>query len=135
MDGNGDPMPFRTLALVLLLATAAPLPAQDRRTGENVTWAYAQVLRASPVYRLVQVPTTEQRCDSAPPPPSARPPAGNAGACRTVPVVYQERRLVGYDVEYTYKGETYMSRLAADPGARLRIRISVAPDDPAVDRH
>jgi hypothetical protein len=51
----------------------------------------------------------------------AAPPAAGGGArenCRTVPVVYQERRLVGYDVEYVYKGEKYMSRLAADPGAR-----------------
>jgi uncharacterized protein YcfJ len=59
----------------------------------------------------------------------------DAGGCRTVQVVYQEQRLVGYDVEYAYKGEKYMSRLAADPGSRLRIRIAVVPDDPAVDHH
>jgi uncharacterized protein YcfJ len=117
--------------LALLLA-AAPLVAQERRVDENVTWAYARVLRASPVYRTVEVPTTEERCNSATPQPSARGPR-SGGSCRTVPVVYQERRLVGYDVEYSYKGETYMSRLAADPGSRLRIRVSVVPDDPAVD--
>ena len=128
-------MSVRTLALVLLLALAAPLVAQDRRSGENVTWAYAQVLRASPVYRMVQVPTTEKRCDV--PVASARSARTGIrdGGCRTVPVVYQERRLVGYDVEYSYNGQTYQSRLAADPGARLRIRITVAPDDPAVDHH
>lgn len=121
------------LALVLFLCSIAPLPAQDARVGENVIFAHAQVLRASPVYRMVQVPTTEQRCDS-PPPPAAKAPGKPAGnGCRTVPVVYQERRLVGYDVEYQYKGEKYMSRLAADPGSRLRIRIAVMPDDPAVD--
>lgn len=118
------------IVLALLLA-AAPLAAQERRVDENVTWAYAQVLRASPVYRMVQVPTTEQRCSSAAPASNAR--GARNGGCRTVPVIYQERRLVGYDVEYIYKGETYMSRLAADPGARLRIRVSVLPDDPAVD--
>jgi uncharacterized protein YcfJ len=125
----------RCLLVLAMLLTAAPLTAQDRRVDENVTWAYARVLRASPVYRMVQVPTTEQRCNpGAGAPASARAAAArNSGGCRTVPVVYQERRLVGYDVEYAYKGETYMSRLAADPGARLRIRISVAPDDPAVD--
>ena len=126
-------MSVRMLAMLLLLA-AAPLVAQDRRAGENVTWAYAQVLRASPVYRMVQVPTTEQRCNSAAPSAGARN-ARNGGNCRTVPVVYQERRLVGYDVEYSYNGQTYMSRLAADPGARLRIKITVSPDDPAVDHH
>ncbi len=121
------------LALFLLLA-AFPLAAQETRVEENVTWAWAQVLRASPVYRMVQVPTTEQRCNSAAPAANARG-ARDAGSCRTVSVVYQERRLVGYDVEYAWKGEKYMSRLLADPGSRLRIRIAVMPDDPSVDRH
>ena len=115
------------LAPLMLLALAPPVLA--RLAEENVTWAWAQVLRSSPVYRMVQVPTTEERCTA--------PPAGSQSAhanCRTVPVVYQERRLVGYDVEYAWKGEKYMSRLAADPGARLRIRISVVPDDPAMER-
>ena len=127
-------MSLRAPILVLfLLLAASPLPAQEARVEENVTWAWAQVLRASPVYRMVQVPTTEQRCNSAAPAANARG-AGNAGSCRTVSVVYQERRLVGYDVEYAWKGEKYMSRLLADPGSRVRIRISVMPDDPSVDR-
>jgi len=120
------------LALLLLLATAPVASALALRAEENVTWAWAQVLRASPVYRMVQVPTSEQRCTAD------TPTAGANGAhetCRTVPVLYQERRLVGYDVEYVYKGEKYMSRLAADPGARLRIRIAVVPDDPAMEGH
>jgi uncharacterized protein YcfJ len=85
---------------------------------------------------MVQVPTSEQQCDSAvsgPPAAASGRGAPEAGVCRTVQVLYQERRLVGYDVEYFYKGEKYMSRLAADPGSRLRIRIAVVPDDPAVD--
>ena len=32
-------------------------------------------------------------------------------------------------VEYTYKGESYRSRLAYDPGNRLRVRVSVTPDE------
>ena len=127
-------MTRRVSVLVLAILLAAPPAAMaQQRTGENVTWAYAQVLRASPVYRMVQVPTTETRCNA----PLTAPPTDRAaardGGCRVVPVVYSERRLVGYDVEYIYKGETYMSRLAADPGSRLRIRITVSPDDPAVD--
>jgi len=39
----------------------------------------------------------------------------------------EERRIVGYDVEYRYRGETYMSRLAYDPGERIRVRVSVTP--------
>ena len=123
-------MALRPYLLVPLVVFALAPPAQAERVEENVTWAWAQVLRASPVYRMVQVPTTEQRCTPA--------AAGNGlparENCRTVPVTYQERRLVGYDDEYTNKGEKYMSRLAVDPGARLRIRIAVVPDDPAMER-
>jgi hypothetical protein len=125
-------MALRPFLLALLMLFALAPPVQAWRAEENVTWAWAQVLRSSPVYRMVQVPTTEQRCDApSASAASARPAREN---CRTVPVVYQERRLVGYDVEYAWKGEKYMSRLAADPGARLRIRISVVPDDPAMER-
>ena len=125
-------MDLRPFYLALVLTTVASAPAQARLAEENVTWAWAQVLRSSPVYRMVQVPTTEQRCDPPVPAANGRPAREN---CRTVPVVYQERRLVGYDVEYVYKGEKYMSRLAADPGSRLRIRIAVVPDDPAMEQH
>ena len=45
-----------------------------------------------------------------------------------VDVERDERRLVGYDVEYQYKGERFMSRLDQDPGNRLRVRVSVVPD-------
>lgn len=57
--------------------------------------------------------------------------ATNSGHCRTVTVDREERRLLGYDVEYQYKGEKYMSRLDADPGNRVRIRVSVIPDGQA----
>ena len=105
--------------LMLLLLPALAM-AQVRRAGENVTYGYAQVLHAAPVYQQVRVPTTEQRCE--------RP-----GRCRNVEVTYSERRLVGYDVEYQYKGEKYMSRMDSDPGSRLRIRIAVVPDEPTLD--
>jgi uncharacterized protein YcfJ len=125
-------MALRTGLIALSLTLAAVLPAPARAAEENVTWAWAQVLRSSPVYRMVQVPTTEQRCDAPTPALNGRPAHDN---CHTVPVTYQERRLVGYDVEYAWKGEKYMSRLAADPGSRLRIRIAVVPDDPAMEQH
>ena len=124
-------MALRPFLLACLLLLPGAPPAQAQRVEENVTWAWAQVLRASPVYRMVQVPTSEPRCGPATAAANGRPAREN---CLTVPVVYQERRLVGYDVEYAYKGEKYMSRLAADPGARLRIRIAVVPDDPAMGR-
>lgn len=43
--------------------------------------------------------------------------------------IQEQPRIVGYDVEYRYKGESYMSRLPFDPGNRLRVRVSVTPDD------
>lgn len=48
-------------------------------------------------------------------------------SCRAVPVEREFRRPIAYDVDYVYKGTKYRSRLAEDPGNRLRIRISVMP--------
>ncbi len=47
--------------------------------------------------------------------------------CRVVPIEREFQRPIAYDVDYIYKGVKYRSRLAEDPGNRLRIRISVAP--------
>lgn len=49
--------------------------------------------------------------------------------CREVDGGVEERRVDGYDVEYRYRGETYMSRLNFDPGERIRVRVSVTPAD------
>ena len=37
------------------------------------------------------------------------------------------RHVVAYDVEYRYRGEVFTSRLAYDPGDRMRVKISVTP--------
>lgn len=47
--------------------------------------------------------------------------------CRSVPVEREFRRPIAYDVDYVYKGTRYRSRLAEDPGDRLRIRVSIMP--------
>jgi uncharacterized protein YcfJ len=47
--------------------------------------------------------------------------------CRQVDAVSEQRRIIGYDVEYRYRGEVYISRLSYDPGERLRVRIRVEP--------
>lgn len=49
--------------------------------------------------------------------------------CRDVSTVSEQRRIIGYDVEYRYRGEVYVSRLSYDPGERLRVRVSVSPAD------
>lgn len=47
--------------------------------------------------------------------------------CRTVNEVYSERRIVGYDVQYRYRDDVFMSQLDYDPGERMRVRVSVVP--------
>lgn len=49
--------------------------------------------------------------------------------CQEVSSVREQRRIVGYDVEYRYRGEVYSSRLNYDPGERLRVRVDVEPAD------
>jgi uncharacterized protein YcfJ len=49
--------------------------------------------------------------------------------CEPVRDVSTERRIVGYDVQYRYRGQQYMARMDYDPGERLRVRVSVAPAD------
>jgi uncharacterized protein YcfJ len=62
-------------------------------------------------------------------PASATPPAPGTN-CRMVTVEREFRRPIAYDVDYVYKGTKYRSRLADDPGNRLRIRVSVMPYAP-----
>ena len=52
---------------------------------------------------------------------------GTQQRCQVVDGGYQDRRIVGFDVEYRYRGEVYMSRLDYHPGDRLRVRVSVTP--------
>lgn len=47
--------------------------------------------------------------------------------CRTVNEYRVERRVVGYRVTYRYHGHRYVTRMDHDPGARLRLRVSVVP--------
>ncbi|QAU23636.1 glycine zipper 2TM domain-containing protein [Dyella sp. M7H15-1] len=49
--------------------------------------------------------------------------------CQPDSQVTQQRQIIGYDVEYRYHGDVYMSRLSYDPGERLRVRVNVAPAD------
>lgn len=46
--------------------------------------------------------------------------------CRTVES--HESRTVGYDVTYDYRGRNYTSIMARDPGQRVRLRVSVEPE-------
>jgi len=47
--------------------------------------------------------------------------------CETVDNFHTEERVVGYRVQYEYDGRTYWTRTQADPGNRIKVRVSVAP--------
>ena len=64
--------------------------------------------------------------DAAPPAPPPPPPAKGRN-CRIVQVGREFQRPIAYDVDYVYKGTKYRSRLAEDPGNRLRVRVSITP--------
>ena len=137
----------RTVLLLptLWLALSAAPAAAQRTTViqvENVRFAWAQVLQVSPVYQTLTATRLEQQCNQSPRPGSedsrlSRVVGAVKGAlaregedpekCRTVPVEREFRRPIAYDVDYTYRGAKYRSRLPEDPGNRLRIRVSVMP--------
>ena len=56
------------------------------------------------------------------------------GNCHLVDVEREDRRPVGYDVEYNYKGDVYVARMSYDPGNRIRVRVSVVPAEDASRR-
>lgn len=47
--------------------------------------------------------------------------------CQVVEVEREDRRVAGYDVQYRYRGQVYMSRMNFEPGQRLRVRVAIAP--------
>ena len=136
---------------------AAPAWAQHTvLQAENVRYEYAQVLRAEPVYQTLHATSMVERCEQSslvqpeddderrglsrvvgavrealtPGRRDERP--GEAGAedggdCRMVPVEREFRRPIAYDVDYVVRGVKYRSRLPADPGNRLRVKVSVTP--------
>lgn len=145
-------MRLRLLPVLLFAVAAAPANAQDTAVlqMENVRFAYAQVLRVTPVYQTLTATAMEERCTPDP----AEEDAGSRLSrvvvavkgvlgrqpdepeeveeksgrdCVVVPVRREFQRPIAYDVDYVYKGSKYRSRLAEDPGNRLRIRIGVTP--------
>lgn len=143
---------LRTLFSLVLAGSAllAGMPAHAQDAGdevvivqENVRYDYAQVLAVDPVYQVLRTTRSERVCDG----PEqaiknslsrvvgavkgtlgAKPDnAGEAASCRNVPVTRDYRRPIAYDVDYVYKGSKFRTRMARDPGNRLRIRVSVTP--------
>ncbi len=124
---------------------AFPDPDAQVHPYEHVHHAYAQVLNVQPVYEIpapeypdhcdrhelllpdhgdhMSLPTVDDEGDEATP--------DNEIAieedCLPDEETDQEPILVGYDVEYRYRGEVFISRLNEYPGDRLRIRVAIAP--------
>ncbi len=47
--------------------------------------------------------------------------------CSTRYDVERHRELIGYDVTYRYRGESYFTRTDSHPGERIRVKVSVQP--------
>ncbi|TYT27425.1 hypothetical protein FZO89_01305 [Luteimonas viscosa] len=139
------------LCLALPAAAQTEPEAAPARQPENVRVEYAQVLRAEPVYQTLQATSMVERCEASTPVEETEDKTGFArmigavkgaltpdpkveevapsagGQCRMVPVEREFRRPIAYDVDYVHRGVKYRSRLPADPGNRLRVRVSVTP--------
>lgn len=88
------------------------MPAHGQASSDEISGGIAAIPSnaVEPVDALNAVPSSMPQTD-----------------CVASTPVYQEQRIDGYDVEYRYRGEVYLSRLAYDPGERLRVRVSVSP--------
>lgn len=132
--------------LPLALLAAAPGVAQEAArevviAQENVRFDYAQVLDVQPVYQVLRTTRMERKCEEPPAEDGrlarmvgavkeamgARAEAPAEDPCKIVPVTRDYRRPIAYDVDYVYKGAKYRTRMAQDPGNRLRLRVSITP--------
>ena len=138
---------LQTLPLWLGLAVAAPSWAQDVPREvvlppENVRHDYAQVIAVRPIYQVLRTTSTARVCDeSGRTRTLSRRMAGAVKQrlsgdqdaqeegvnCRMEQVPREFRRTIAYDVDYVYKGSKFRTRMARDPGNRLRIRVSITP--------
>ncbi len=58
---------------------------------------------------------------------AAQPYTTTAERCRVSEQYYTEERVIGYDVQYRYRGRTYETRMDSHPGERLPVRVTVTP--------
>ncbi|MEO6155818.1 MAG: hypothetical protein ABIP16_08850 [Thermomonas sp.] len=138
------------LAGAALLLAAPCVGAQNASSDvvlpqENIRYDYAQVLGVEPIYQVLRTSRMEEVCDELKKPAASnglsrvvdavkeRLGGGSAEAsadpenCRMQPVAREFRRPIAYDVDYVYKGSKFRTRMASDPGNRLRVRVSVTP--------
>ena len=143
----------QNLLLCIAALVAMPVYAQQPSPGrevvlppENVRYDYAQVLGVRPVYQVLRTTGMERVCDlkEEGKGPISRVVGAVKGRlsrnevtdeereaglenCRMESVPREFRRPIAYDVEYAYKGSKFRTRMARDPGNRLRVRVSITP--------
>jgi len=149
LPANAVPFSGRVAVMAIAVLWAAAAQAQQQVPSqttviqaENVRFDYAQVLRVTPVYQTLKASSVEEQCEEAKGDSKLsrvvgavkealgreekdKPPV--TPDCKPVTIEREFRRPIAYDVDYTYKGAKYRSRLPDDPGNRLRIRVSVTP--------
>lgn len=136
---------FVASLLAAPLVSAQELPREVVVPQENVRYDYAQVLEVSPIYQTLRATRMERVCDAKQASGSGLSKVVSAvkdrlargdtreerdaglSNCRMAPVVREYRRPLSYDVDYVYKGSKFRTRLAQDPGNRLRVRVSITP--------
>ncbi|WP_295800329.1 hypothetical protein [uncultured Microbulbifer sp.] len=52
---------------------------------------------------------------------------GTQQQCQVVEEVTTRRELIGYDVNYRYNGQEFLTRTDRHPGDRIRVRVDVTP--------
>ena len=141
---------FAASACLFAIAYGAPARAQDPPREvtipqENVRYDYAQVLALEPVYQVLRTTRSERVCDAKAAggngitrvasavkerlrsPATREEREAGLSNCRMEPVVREFRRAIAYDVDYSYKGSKFRTRMDRDPGNRLRVRVSITP--------
>jgi len=110
----------KILGALLFFGTIMVSRIEANPRDDSVHFSWADVLRVDPVFEYQAV--SPEECRQA----TGRDTVENA--CRRNPAGgYEQRHIIGYDVEYRYRGEIYMARTSTDPGDRLRVRVSVTP--------
>ncbi len=156
MSSRGHFLRIGLAAAALLLAEPCAF-AQESSSEvviqqENIRYDYAQVLGVDPIYQVLRTSRVEQVCDGLKKPAasnslsrvvdafkehlvggSAKVVDDELENCRMQPVAREFRRPIAYDVDYVYKGSKFRTRMASDPGNRLRVRVSITPQ-PSQDR-
>jgi uncharacterized protein YcfJ len=131
------------LALAAGLSAGGAMAAQAQTYNQGANYSeWAAVISATPVMERINQPREECATERVTNYENRRVGGISLGAFETstnyvVPVTRDVQRcrtvdqvtevVQGYDVRYRYNGREYVTRTATDPGARIRVDVSVLP--------